>query len=122
MFATNSSEAKLGPKMSKNTRIMRGLSLIACLEPKPPRPRYERETPGEIIHIDIKKLGCFNKVGHCITGDRTKQSNQRQNGTAPGWEYVHIAIDDHSRVAFSDIFPNEKKESAIAHLGAAVCY
>lgn len=100
----------------------RGISRLASLEPNKPRPRYERETPGEIIHIDIKKLGRFNKVGHRITGDRRRQSNQRANGTAPGWEYVHVAIDDHSRVAYSDIFTNEKKESAIAHLKAAVAY
>jgi len=116
--------AETGLSRATVSRILKraGLSLLACLEPKPPRPRYERETPGEIIHIDIKKLGRFNKVGHRITGDRTRQSNQRQNGTAPGWEYVHIAIDDHSRVAFSDIFPNEKKESAVAHLKASIAY
>ena len=60
--------------------------------------------------------------GHRITGDRTGQSNQRQNGTAPGWEYVHVAIDDHSRVAFLQILPSEKKEPAVAHLIAAVAY
>lgn len=106
------------------SRILKraGLSLLACLEPKPERPRYERATPGEIIHIDIKKLGRFNRPGHRITGDRARQSNQRANGTAPGWEYVHVAIDDHSRVAYSDIFPDELKESAVAHLKAAVAY
>lgn len=100
----------------------RGLSLLSALDPQPVRPRYERETPGEIIHMDIKKLGRFNQVGHRITGNRTGQSNQRANGTAPGWEYVHVAIDDHSRVGYSDIFPDEKKESAIAFLKAAVAY
>ena len=116
--------AETGLSRATVSRILkhRGLSLLACLEPKPPRPRYERETPGEIIHIDIKKLGRFNRPGHRITGDRTRQSNQRMNGTAPGWEYVHIAIDDHSRVAYSDIFPDEKKHSAVAHLKAAVAY
>ncbi len=94
----------------------------SALEPNQPRPRYERETPGEIIHMDIKKLGRFNRVGHRITGDRRRQSNQRHNGTAPGWEYVHVAIDDHSRIGFADIFPNEKKESAVAFLEAAVTY
>ena len=116
--------AETGLSRATVSRILkrRGLSLLACLEPKPPRPRYERKTPGEIIHIDIKKLGRFNRPGHRITGDRTRQSNQRMNGTAPGWEYVHIAIDDHSRVAYSDIFPDEKKYSAVAHLKAAVAY
>ena len=100
----------------------RGLSLLASLEPKVPRPRYERETPGEIIHIDIKKLGRFNSIGHRITGGRTRQSNQRNNGTAPGWEYAHVAVDDHSRVAHSKIYPNEKKQSAVAFLVASAAY
>lgn len=115
---------ELGLSPSTVSRILkrRGLSLLSALEPNEPRPRYERETPGEIIHIDIKKLGRFNRVGHRITGDRTRQSNQRMNGTAPGWEYVHVAVDDHSRVAYTDIFPDEKKRSAVAHLKAAVAY
>jgi transposase InsO family protein len=111
--------ATTGLSRATVSRILerRGLSLLACLEPRAPRPRYERETPGEIIHIDIKKLGRFTQPGHRVTGDR-------QKGRSPGagWEYVHIAIDDHSRVAYSDIFPNEKKESAVAHLEAAVAY
>ena len=115
---------ELGLSRSTVSRILkaRGLSLLSALEPKELRPRYERATPGEIIHIDIKKLGRFNRPGHRITADRTRQSNQRGNGTAPGWEYVHVAVDDHSRVSFSDIFPDEKKGSAIAHLTAAVAY
>ena len=80
--------------------------------------RYEREHPGELIHIDIKKLGRFDRVGHRITGDRTGQSNSR----GVGWEFVHVAIDDASRIAFSQILPDEKKESAVAFLRAAVAY
>ena len=99
-----------------------GLNLLSSLDPKPPRPRYERETPGEIIHIDIKKLGRFNRIGHRITGVRNGQSKQRQNGTAPGWEFAHVAIDDHSRVARIDIFPDERKKSAIAFLKATVAF
>ena len=103
------------------SRILKriGLSLLACLEPKEPRPRYERETPGEIIHIDIKKLGKFDQPGHRVTGDRRRKTKKRK---FPGWEYVHIAIDDHSRVAYSDIFPNEKAKSAVQHLIATVRY
>lgn len=114
----------VGLSRSTVSRILkqRGLSLLSALEPKEPRRRYERATPGEIIHIDIKKLGRFNKIGHRITGDRTRQSNQRMNGTAPGWEYVHVAIDDHSRVAFTEIRGSEKKGCAVAFLEAAVAY
>src|SRR5579863_1868354 len=95
-----------------------GLSRIKDLEPATPIIRYERKTPGDMIHIDIKKLGRFDRVGHRITGDRTGQSNSR----GIGWEFVHVAIDDASRIAFSLVMPNEKKESATAFLKAALAY
>jgi transposase InsO family protein len=91
---------------------------LKALEPAEPLRRYEREHPGELIHIDIKKLGKFNQVGHRITGDRRGQSNSR----GVGWEDVHVCIDDHSRVAFAHIMPNEKKRCAIAFLKAAIAY
>jgi transposase InsO family protein len=102
------------------SRILRrlGLNRMRDLEPAEPVRRYERAHPGEMIHIDIKKLGRFEKVGHRITGDRTGQSNSR----GVGWEFVHVCIDDASRVAFSQIFPDEKAVSAIAFLGAVVAY
>ena len=71
-----------------------------------------------MIHIDIKKLGRFNKVGHRITGDRHGQSNSR----GVGWEFVHVCIDDHSRLGFADVMADEKKESAIAFLKAAIAW
>ena len=95
-----------------------GLSRLRDLEPAAPIIRYERKTPGDMIHIDIKKLGRFDRVGHRITGDRTGQSNSR----GIGWEFVHVAIDDASRIAFSLVMPNEKKDSAIAFLKAALAY
>ena len=116
--------AELGLSPATVSRILkrRGLNLLSSLEPANPRPRYERATPGEIIHIDIKKLGRFNRVGHRITGRRNGQNNGKWKDKAPGWEYVHVAIDDHSRVAFSQIKPSEKKEPAVEHLCAAVAY
>jgi transposase InsO family protein len=90
----------------------RGLNKLAALEPAEPIRRYERENPGEIIHIDIKKLGRFEQVGHRITGDRKGQSNSR----GVGWEYLHLAIDDHSRVAYSEILPDEKRRSCLRFL------
>lgn len=96
----------------------RGLSLLSALEPQTPRPRYERASPGEIIHIDIKKLGRFNRTGHRITRNVVGHSGTGR----PGWEFVHVAIDDHSRVATARIFPDEKKESAVAFLKAALSY
>jgi transposase InsO family protein len=111
-------ELKVSP--ATVSRILRrmGLNRIRDLEPAEPARRYERETPGAMIHIDIKKLGRFEQVGHRITGDRTGQSNSR----GVGWEFVHVCIDDHSRVAFSQILPDEKAGSAVAFLKAAVDY
>jgi transposase InsO family protein len=74
--------------------------------------RYERERPGKLIHIDIKKLGRFERTGHRITGDRTGQSKSR----GIGWEYLHLAVDDHSRLAYSEILPDEKRGSCLRFL------
>jgi transposase InsO family protein len=101
------------------SRILRrlGLSRIRDLEPAEPVRRYEREHPGELIHIDIKKLGRFVRPGHRITGDRQKGESR-----GAGHEFVHVAIDDASRLAFSQIRSDEKKESAIDFLKDAVTY
>jgi hypothetical protein len=69
------------------------------LEPAEPVRRYEREHPGEMIHLDIKKLGRFEKVGYRITGERAGQSR----GVGVGWEFVQVSIDDASRIAFSQV-------------------
>ena len=112
--------AQLGVSTATVSRVLRrlGLNRLSALEPAEPVRRYEREHPGELIHIDIKKLGRFDRPGHRVTGDRTGQSNSR----GIGWEYLHVCIDDHSRVAFSQIMPDEKKESATAFLKAALDY
>ena len=103
-----------------------GLSRMRDLQPREPIRRYEREYPGELIHLDIKKLGRFERVGHRITGDRTRQSSTRGRRQGQswgvGWEYAHVCIDDASRIAFSQILPDEKKESAVAFLKAALDY
>jgi transposase InsO family protein len=112
--------AQLAISPASVCRILRRLDLskLSALEPAQPIRRYEREKPGELIHIDIKKLGKFNRIGHRITGDRKGQSSQR----GVGWEFVHIGIDDHSRIAFAKIMPDEKKQSAVAFLKAALAY
>jgi transposase InsO family protein len=93
-----------------------GLSKLSDLGPAEPAHRYERETPGELLHIDIKKLGRFDKVGHRITGDRTQRARNI------GWEHVFAAIDDHSRIAFTQMYPDEKEQSAVDFLRAATRY
>jgi transposase InsO family protein len=116
--------AETGVSPATVSRILRrlGLNRIRDLEPAEPVRRYERAAPGEMIHVDIKKLGRFEQIGHRITGDRTRQSSRRGNGWGAGWEYVHVCIDDHSRIAFSQIKPDEKADSAVAFLEAAVAY
>jgi transposase InsO family protein len=111
---------EVGVSSATVSRILKrlGLNRLKALEPAEPIRRYERERPGELIHIDIKKLGKFNRIGHRITGDRTGQSNSR----GIGWEFVHVCIDDASRIAFTQIKPDERKKSACAFLKAAVAY
>jgi len=112
----------VGSSTATVSRVLRrlGISKMKDLEPAEPVRRYQRDHPGELIHIDIKKLGRFHKVGHRITGDRTQRSDGRRSRV--GWEYVHVCIDDASRIAFSQILPDERKESAVAFLDAAIAY
>jgi transposase InsO family protein len=95
-----------------------GLGQRSALEAKPAIVRYQRDTPGEMIHLDMKKLGRIDGIGHRITGDRTGQSNKR--GT--GWECLHVAIDDASRLAYSEILPNERAASAVAFTTRALAW
>jgi transposase InsO family protein len=110
--------AEVGVSPATVSRILRrlGLNRIKALEPAELVRRYERQHPGEIIHIDIKKLGRFERIGHRITGDRQGKSR------GIGWEFVHVSIDDASRVAFSQILPDEKKKSAVTFIKAAIAY
>jgi transposase InsO family protein len=97
----------------------RGLNKLGALEPAEPIRRYERETPGELIHLDIKKLGRIGSVGHRIAGRRTGVVNRH---IGIGWEFVHVCIDDASRVAFVQVRADQRKESAVAFLEAALAY
>jgi transposase InsO family protein len=92
-----------------------GLNRLSSLEPARPDNRYEHEAPGDLLHLDIKKLGRFKRPGHRVTGTRVDCRND-----GAGWEYVHIAIDDHSRIAFGSIHPDEKGKSACQALLKAV--
>jgi transposase InsO family protein len=85
--------------------------------------RYERSRPGELLHVDVKKLGRIRGVGHRISGSRRSQAKTRIAGRRTGiagWEYVHIAIDDHSRLAYAEVLPDEKAATAAAFLRRAV--
>jgi transposase InsO family protein len=107
-----------GLSRSTVSRILRrhGLNKLSALEPKAAVVRYERKNPGELLHIDIKKLGRIEKPGHRVTG------NRQSKGRKVGWEYVHVAIDDASRIAYAQILPDERHHSAEIFLRAALGY
>jgi len=108
-----------GRGMTTVSRFMKrlGLSRLKSLEPPVPVVRYERAAAGELLHIDIKKLGRIDGIGHRITGDRTKNHNR-----GIGWDMVHLAIDDHSRVSFAQVLPDETAVSCVQFLRQAVAY
>jgi transposase len=112
--------AETGVSAATVSRVLKrlGLNKLRALEPAEPVRRYQRDRPGELIHIDIKKLGRFDRTGHRITGRQTGIASSR----ASGWEFVHVCIDDASRIAFSQIKPDQRKRSAVAFLKAAVAY
>ena len=93
-----------------------GLGQLGNLDPKPPAIRYQRERPGELIHIDTKKLGRIDGVGHRITGYHVGVNRNR----GIGWDVLHVCIDDASRLAYTEILPDEKKASAIGFLQRAL--
>lgn len=93
-----------------------GLSRLAALDPPPPPNRYERAAPGELLHIDIKRLGGIRGVGHRISGDR------RHRARGVGYDVTYVAIDDHSRVAFAEVWPAERADCAAGFLEHALAY
>jgi transposase InsO family protein len=93
-----------------------GLSRLRDLEPSEPVVRYEHERPGDLIHIDTKKLGRIERMSHRITGDR------RDTVDGAGWEYLFVAVDDHARIGFTDMYPDEAKASAVQFLENTVAY
>jgi len=95
-----------------------GLGRLAALDPRPPVIRYERERPGELIHIDTKKLGRIDGVGHRITGHHVGMNRSR----GIGWEHLHVAVDEASRLAYTKLLPDERKASACAFLGRALAF
>ncbi len=108
----------LGLSRATIGRILRrhGLSRLRDLEPPVPVVRYEREAPGDLLHLDIKKLGKIDGIGHRITGQR----NKRARGV--GWEFAHVAIDDFSRLAYVEILPDERAETTASFLQRSVAW
>ena len=102
-----------------------GLGKRSRLEPPEPPNRYERRWPGELVHVDIKKLGRILRPGHRVTGDRRSQTAKtytpdgRRIGDA-GWEFVHVCVDDHSRLAYAEVLADEKGPTAVGFLRRAL--
>ena len=84
--------------------------------PREPIQRYERARPGELVHVDIKRLGRFWTVGKAILGDRLNRSE------GAGWQYLHLAIDDHSRLAYAELLRSESPADCVAFLRRAVAW
>lgn len=93
-----------------------GVGRLGDWEPRPPVVRYERENAGELIHLDIKKLARIERIGHRIHGDRSRSVE------GAGWEYLHVCIDDASRVSYAEVLPNERGVTCTAFLERAVAW
>lgn len=95
-----------------------GLAKLSALEPPTPDNRYEREYPGELVHVDTKKLGRFYMPGHRVTGNRAVAGIRGNNG----WEFLHIAIDDRTRLAYAELLPDEKGLTCAGFLRRAAAF
>jgi hypothetical protein len=91
-----------------------GLGRLEKLKQSERARRYNRARAGELVHLDVKKLARFRRIGHRITGDR------RQGSDGAGWEFVHVAVDDASRLAYVEVLPDEKRQSVTAFLVRAL--
>ena len=105
--------ARLGLARSTVARHLEraGIGRLARLDPPVPIRRYQRERPGELIHLDTKKLGRFERPGHRITGLRKGNRNR-----GAGWDYVHVAIDDATRLAYVEVLADERRHTATGFL------
>jgi transposase InsO family protein/transposase-like protein len=105
------------------TRV--GLGKLSRLDPPEPPNRYERRRAGELLHIDVKKLGVISGTGHRITGRRDSQNanrRARRRGAPKGWEFVHVCVDDATRLAYVEVLANERATTAVGFLQRAVAF
>jgi transposase InsO family protein len=107
----------VGAPLSTVGRVMKALGLgrLRNLDPKPPVQRYQWEKPGDMIHVDTKQLARFERVGHRITGDRRQGCSR-----GAGYEKVHVAVDDATRLAYVEVLPDEQKATTVGFLARAV--
>jgi transposase InsO family protein len=120
----------LGMPLATVSAVLRraGLGRLSRLEPPEPPNRYERRTPGELVHVDVKKLGRIGPKGpgHRLTGRRhtnpTRRDGSGHDRGTVGWEFVHVAIDDHSRLAYAEVLADQRGETAAGFLRRAVSF
>jgi transposase InsO family protein len=101
------------------TRV--GLGRLSRLEPLEPANRYERTRPGELVHVDVKKLGRIARPGHRVTG-RVAGGGHHRRAYDQGWEYVHVCVDDATRLAYVEVLADEKATTAVAFLRRAISH
>jgi len=108
----------VGVSVATVSRVLKraGISKLSDLMPAEPIVRYEHANPGDLLHIDTKKLGRIERLGHRITGD------PRDNTNGAGWEYLFVGVDDHARIGFTQMHRHEEGRNAAAFLRAAVAY
>jgi transposase InsO family protein len=117
----------LGMALSTVSAVLKriGLGKLSRLDPLEPPNRYERRQAGELLHIDVKKLGRINGAGWRVTGNRASQNanrRARRQGGPAGWEFVHVCVDDATRLAYAEVLDDEKATTAIAFLRRALAF
>jgi transposase len=107
---------ELAPRTVSRIIARAGLDRLGALDPTEPANRYETTRPGQLVHIDVKKLGRIDRAGHRVTGTRVGQRR------GSGWEQVHVAINGATRLAYGEVLPDERAETACAFLGRALSW
>jgi transposase InsO family protein len=120
---------ELGMALATVSRWLKriGLGKRSRLDPPEPANRYQRERPGELVHVDIKKLGRFRQPGHRVTGrgghNRATQTTEAGSGRGVvGWDFVHVCVDDATRIAYVEVLPDERGPTAVAFLERTVAW
>jgi len=109
---------QLGLPASTVWKVLRRYGVSRLPRPaRGPVVRYERERPGELLHVDIKRLGCFWTLGKRVLGSEVGNRSRRA-----GWQYLHLAIDDHSRLAYAELLPSQRPADCVAFLHRAVAW
>lgn len=102
-----------------------GLGKLSRLEAPEPPNRYERRHPGELLHVDVKKLGVISGAGHRVSGTRQSQNanrRARRRGAPKGWEFVHVCVDDATRLAYVEVLADQTGSTAVGFLRRAIAF